>query len=354
MEALNKETSKTGLGLPPGTVVYTGEKKKEKVKILVMDYDESKFEERWVDNPQDCIKLLRDPTVTWIHVTGVHDIKKIEGMGEAFGLHPLVMEDIANTEQRPKMDDYEDYLFIVCKMIFYDRKGGIRVEQVSLVIGKHYVMSFHEKEEDVFELIRNRIRNGKGRTRRLKSDWLGYALLDAIVDNYFVTLEKIGEEIEQIEAEVVRKPTTKTIGKIHKLKRDLIFLRKSIWPLREVVSSLQRTESKLVKKNTKIYLKDLHDHTVQVMDMIETYRDVLSGMMDVYLSSISNRMNEIMKVLTVISTIFIPLTFLTSLYGMNFHYMPELSSPLGYPLLWLVLITVALVMVAYFRRKKWI
>lgn len=353
MSAAKNDGTASSFGLPPGTVVYTGKETKEKVKIRVMDYNESKFEERVVDDPAKCIDLLKSPTITWVHVTGVHDTKKIEEIGETFGLHPLVREDIANISQRPKMEEFDDYVFVVCKMVYYNKHKELKVEQVSLVIGDTYVISFHEKEEDVFEIIRNRIRMSKGRIRKMKSDYLAYCLLDSIVDNYFITLEKLGEEMEEIEDEVVKNPTKETIVKIQKLKRSLIFIRKAVWPMRELIGSLQRTESKIIKKSTGVYLRNLYDHAVQAIDVLETYRDMLSGMTDVYLSSLSNRTNEIMKVLTIISTIFIPTTFIASIYGMNWPNIPEFSIEYGYYYVWLVFIIITISMLIYFRKKGW-
>jgi magnesium transporter len=253
------------------------------------------------------------------------------------------------------MEDFDNYLFIVLKMLQYnDLENETRTEQVSIILGSNYVISFQEDEGDVFGLIRERIRANRGRTRKMGADYLAYSLIDAIVDNYFMVLEKIGEQIEDIEDELVKNPTPEVLHTIHSLKRELIFLRKSVWPLREVISRLERWESPLIDKSIDIYLRDVYDHTIQVIDALETFRDMLSGMLDIYLSSISNRMNEVMKVLTIIATIFIPLTLITGIYGMNFRYMPELDSPWGYPMVFLVMLAVSAVMLMYFRRKKWL
>ena len=260
-----------------------------------------------------------------------------------------------NTGQRPKMEDFGDYLFIVLKMLHYDKEEDeTKTEQVSLILSSNYVISFQESEGDVFDPIRERIRSDRGRIRKMGVDYLAYSLIDAIVDNYFMVLEKIGEKIEDIEDELVRNPTPEVLHTIHRLKRELIFLRKSVWPLREVISRLERWESPLIDKSIDIYLRDVYDHTIQVIDALETFRDMLSGMLDIYLSSLSNRMNEVMKVLTIIATIFIPLTFIAGIYGMNFKYMPELDSPWGYPLVYIVMLAVSAVMLVYFRRKRWL
>jgi magnesium transporter len=261
-----------------------------------------------------------------------------------------------NTGQRPKMEDYGDYLFIVLKMLHYDEKENeTKTEQVSLILSSSHVISFQENHEgDVFDPIRERVRSDRGKTRKMGADYLAYSLIDAIVDNYFMVLEKIGEKIEDIEDEMVKNPTPEVLHSIHRLKRELIFLRKSVWPLREVISRLERWESPLIDKSMDVYLRDVYDHTIQVIDALETFRDMLSGMLDIYLSSISNRMNEIMKVLTIITTIFIPLTLIAGIYGMNFKFMPELNSPWGYPMVYIVMLAVTIVMLVYFRRKRWL
>ncbi len=260
-----------------------------------------------------------------------------------------------HTGQRPKMEDFENFLFIVLKMFQYDEnETQTKTEQISLIIGSNYLISFQEDEGDVFDLIRERIRTDRGRIRKMGSDYLAYSLIDAIVDNYFTVLEKIGESIEDIEDELIKNPTPEILQKIHTLKRELIFLRKSVWPLRELISRLERWESQLIDKSIDIYLRDVYDHTIQVIDALETFRDMLSGMLDIYLTSASNRMNEVMKVLTIIATIFIPLTLVAGIYGMNFKYMPELDSPWGYPMVYVVMLIISLVMLIYFRRKKWL
>ena len=259
-------------------------------------------------------------------------VRSSRSWGSATDFHPLVLEDILNTDQRPKMEEYGDYLYIVLKMLHDKGKGNqIEAEQVSLVLGPNFVFSFQESGGDVFDQIRERLRTGKGRLRKMGADYLAYTLVDAIVDYYFVILEKLGERIELLEEELVAHPRTETLKEIHTLKREMIFLRKAVWPLREVISGLQRGESPLVQKTTGIYLRDVYDHTIQVIDTIETFRDMLSGVLDIYLSSVSNRLNPVMKVLTIIATVFMPLTFLAGVYGMNFKYMPELEWRWGYP-----------------------
>jgi magnesium transporter len=340
-------------GLPPGTLVADGVKDAAPVKITVIDYDGESYEESVVEAGTDCRLFREKPPVTWVNVNGVHCVEVLEELGECFGIHSLVLEDIANTEQRPKTEDFGDYLFVVLKMLDYEG-DEVGTEQVSLILGPNYVLSFQEREGDVFDVVRERIRNAKGRIRKTGPDYLAYALLDAVVDNYFVILEQIGEKVGLLEDELAENPKPETLQNVHELKREMIILRKSVWPLREVVNGLIRDDSKLVRESTGVFLKDVYDHTIQVIDAVETYRDVLSGMLDLYLSTVSNRMNEVMKVLTIIATIFIPLTFVAGVYGMNFKFMPELGWHWSYPLVWLVMVTVAVLMVLFFRRKRWL
>jgi magnesium transporter len=342
-------------GLPPGTIVFLGEKRQERVKLSVISYDGVNFQEKEVKNVEEALSFRKKSQVTWLNIDGVHQPEIIEQVGKSFDVHPLVLEDIANTGQRPKMEDFDDYIFVVLRMLRFDEKENqTKTEQISMILGSDFVVSFQEREGDVFDVIRERLRSNKGRIRKMKADYLAYALIDAIVDNYFMILEKLGEAIEEIEDKLVTDPRSETLQTIHDLKRETVFLRKSVWPLREVISRLERSESPLIGKSTFVYLRDVYDHTIQVMDSVDTFRDMLSGMLDIYLSSVSNRMNEIMKVLTVIATIFIPLTFIVGIYGMNFKYMPELAQPWGYPAVLILMLAIALVMLVYFRRKKWI
>jgi magnesium transporter len=358
MSKRTKRSKKTGL--PPGTTVHIGERKAENAKITVIDYDNESFQEKEIDRIEESFPFKDRLTLTWINIDGIHDVELIEKLGDHFNLHPLLLEDIANTEQRPKIEDFDSYLFIILKMLSYDKGNDeLNSEQISLILGSNFVISLQEREGDVFDHVRGRIRAKKGRIRKMGADYLAYSLMDAIVDSYFVILETVGERIEDVEEELVTDPRIETLQEIHELKRDMIILRKSVWPLREVISGMERLGSELIRKNTAIYLRDVYDHTIQVIDTIETFRDMLSGMLDIYLSSISNRMNEIMKVLTIIATIFIPLTFIAGVYGMNFDTgispfnMPELEWYWGYPAVWFVMLFVAVLMFMYFRRKKW-
>jgi magnesium transporter len=342
-------------GLPPGTLVHTGQKKVESVKMTVIDYDEQVFEERQVATVEECFPFKATPTVTWINIDGLHDVTIIEKIGKAFDLHPLILEDILSIGQRPKFEDYDKHIFVVVRMLSYsDESHTVDTEQVSLVFGPNFVISFQERVGDVFDQIRDRIRNAKGRIRKAGADYLAYSLADAIVDSYFGILEKTGEKIEALEEELISDPDEKTLHQIHTLKREMIELRRSVWPLRELISGLQRSESPLLAETTSVYLRDVYDHTIQIIDAIESFRDMVSGMLDIYLSSLSNRMNAVMKVLTIIATLFIPLTFVVGIYGMNFEHMPELKWRYGYAAVWCVMLLMAIGMLIYFRKKKWL
>lgn len=351
---VKKRSSKAGL--PPGTLVHIGERHREASRVSVITYDENSFSEQASDDLAVCLLLRSQPGVSWINVEGVHSIELLQKMGECYRLHPLVLEDILNTDQRPKREDYGDYLFIVLKMLSLKNDGeGVAAEQVSLILGPNFVFSFQEGlAGDPFDPVRERLRTGRGKFRSLGADYLVYTLIDAIVDNYFVILENLAERIERLEEELVANPGRETVGRLHALKREVIFLRKSIWPLREVISGLERRESSLVREETVVYLRDVYDHTVQIIDTVETFRDILAGLLDIYLSTISNRTNEVMKVLTIIATLFMPLTFIVGLYGMNFRYMPELEWRWGYPAVLLLMLVVVGGMLKFFRGKKWI
>jgi len=341
-------------GVLPGTLLPITEQRSEKVRITVIDYDETQFQEKQIEDLNECVPYRDKPTVTWINVDGIHRVDIIEKIGECFGVHRLLMEDIVTTDQRPKVEDLGDYIYLVLRMLTLDDEHEITSEQMSLILGPNYVISFQETEGDVFDTIRERLRTNKGRLRKLGADYLAYSLIDAIVDNYFLTMETLGERIEATEVKLVTSPNPQALRTLQNLKRTMISLRKSVWPLREVISRMSRSESPLIKQSTDMYFKDVYDHTVQVIDTIESYRDILGGMMDIYLSSVSNRLNEVMKVLTIIATIFIPLTFIVGLYGMNFKHMPEIDTYWGYPAVLAVMLGVVIFMLFYFRRRKWL
>mgnify|MGYP006284752119 CR=1 FL=1 len=349
------------LGLPPGSLVHVGKKRSKPIKITVFDFNENQFDEKKADYLEDCFIYRDTDTVTWINIDGVHDAKLIESIGLHFGLHPLVLEDIMNTGQRPKIEFFDEHVYFVLKMLYSDGKTKeIQAEQISIILTKNVVISFQERSGDIFDNIRDRIRGGKGRIRKMGTDYLAYTLMDAIVDHYFVIMESIGEVIEDMENELVENPQPETLQSIHRLKTDIIFLRKSVWPLRELISSFIRDENQLITEATTIYLRDVYDHTIQVMDAIESYRDMISGMLDIYMSSVSNKMNEVMKVLTIFASIFIPLTFIAGIYGMNFNpdispfNMPELNWFWGYPMVIFVMIMMTGIMLFYFKKKNWL
>jgi len=345
-------------GTSPGTLRPPEVRRAEKVRIEVIAYAPDRIEERVLDSVEETFPYRDAPGVAWINVCGIHDVEVLQKLGEHFGLHALALEDVLNTGQRPKLDEYEDHVFIVMREFLLT--DGIETEQASLFLGKNFVISLQETPGDCFDPIRERLRKGQGRLRRLGADYLAYALLDALVDQAFPVLERLGERIEDLEEEVLANPTRETIHGIRDVKHSLLALRRAAWPQREVIHAMQREESPLVKKETRIYLRDLYDHTIQIMDMIEAYRDLTAGMLDVYLSSSSNRLNEIMKVLTILATIFIPLTFVTGLYGMNFNTdaspwnMPELNWRFGYLMVVAVMVAMVAGMLGYFRRRKWL
>lgn len=352
-KSIQKESGK--VGLPPGSLIHVGQKRTDSVLTRIIDFEEKSINESRVDDIHDCAKFRDSSTVSWINVDGLHDTQPIEQIGKDFSLHPLTLEDILNTSHRPKLEVFDDYLFVVVKMLtFNESNRKVESEQVSIVLGSHFVLSFQERVGDVFDDVRERLRSAKGRIRKMGPDYLTYVLIDAIVDNYFIVIEKMGEEIESLDEQLLNHPTEKTIKQINSLKRELIGLRKAVWPLRELVSALQHAESPLVKKGTYTYLRDVYDHTIHVVDSIESYRDVVSGLLDLYLTSISNRMNDIMKTLTIMATLFIPLTFIAGVYGMNFKFMPELEWRMGYPAVLILMAAVGIGLVAYFKKKKWL
>jgi magnesium transporter len=341
--------------MTPGTLHPEEEPLAGQVRITVIDYDADHYEERTVTDIEECFPYRDTGTVTWINIDGLANIDVIGKIGNCFSIHPLTLEALLNTEQRPKIVDMETYIYLSLKMLSMKKESyDIKVEHVSIIIGPNYLISFQEDVGDVFDPVRERIRREGGRVRKNGPDYLAYALIDDIVDNYFIVMEKIEERVEDLEEELVVSATRESVWKINRLKKDMIFLRKAVWPLREVITGLERVESPLIKESTHIYLRDVYDHTIQVIDTLETLRDMVSGMLDIYLSSLSYKMNEIMKVLTLIATIFIPLTFVAGVYGMNFRYMPELTWEYGYFTVWGVMIIMVVLMLFYFRKRQWI
>lgn len=339
----------------PGATVFVGSQRRELATIEIIRFSAEAIQEWQQADVDTCLGCLSDSAVTWINVNGVHDTALIEQLGRAFGLHPLTCEDIANTSQRPKWEEFPAYGFVAMKML--DDGGprrGVTIEHVSVILGPNWVLSFLEDEGDVFESVRQRLRNGSGRVRRQKSDYLAFCLMDAVVDHYFLAMERIGEGVELIDERVISQPRPDDHQEMHRFKQQLLILRRAVWPLRDVVGAIQRSESPLLDEHNKMFWRDLYDHTVQVIDMVETSRDFLASLHDTYLSSLSHRMNEVMKVLTVMSSIFIPLTFLAGMYGMNFKYMPELEWRAGYFIVWAVMLAISGLLIAYFRSRRWI
>lgn len=357
MSTLFKSRKTRKAGLPPGTLTSEHANGSHISEVSLIHYDVTTIEEKDISDLEECFVYKNKPGVTWINIEGVKQVEVIEKIGKRFNLHPLLLEDISCGGQRPKIDDYDDHLFIVVKMLDYDdEKKEIKEEQVSFVLGENWVLSFQEEglEGDVFNPNRDRLRSNKGKSRKSGADYLIYSLIDTIVDNYFTILDKMGERLEEMEIKLITNPSPALLHSIYKLKREIIFLRKSVWPLREVISRLERDDSPLIKEHTKIFISDVYDHTIQVIDTIESYRDILGGMLDIYLSSISNKMNSVIKVLTMISTIFIPLTFIVGVYGMNFEYFPELKWKYSYFAVWGVMVFIVIGMLIYFRKKKWL
>ncbi|MBU2213989.1 magnesium/cobalt transporter CorA [Patescibacteria group bacterium] len=342
------------VGAAPGTLTHVGKKKVEKPHISMWMYNDEVCEEKTLTTVDDCAALLKNDRVNWVNVDGIHEVKVIESLGKQFNLHALLLEDILNTSHRPKLEEFEDCFFVVVKMLHYlKEEKQVSVEQVSIVLKENLVLSFQEQPQDVFNPMRERLRAKKGKIRSSGSDYLMYRLLDAIVDGYFEILVNFGDQIEELEKQLLSKPDDETLAAIHHLQRELVFVRKAILPMREVLAQLQHEEGDLITSKTAPYFRDVHDHIIQVMDAVDTYRDMASNMLSNYLSIVSNRMNEVMKVLTVIATIFIPLTFIAGVYGMNFQNMPELQWTWGYPAVWGLMMGVVLLMVVYFKRKGW-
>lgn len=342
-------------GMSPGSLVYTGEKEShEPVAITLIDYSADEIIEKTGLSIEECEAYIQRDSVTWINISGVHNPEIIERLGKMFHLHPLLLEDVLNTAGRPKIDDYDDHLFVVLKMIDY--RTDVQVidhEHVCLIIREGMVISLQEHEGDVFGPVRERLRKGKGRIRKSGADYLGYALIDIIIDHYFWVLEELGERIEEFQDAVLVNPDPSVLEAVHSLKRQVIYIRKSVWPVREIAAALLRSESGLITRETQLFLRDAYDHTIQVVETVEVFREVLASVLDIYLTSVNNKMSEVMKVLTVIATVFIPLTFLAGVYGMNFEFMPELQWRYAYPLVWAVFIVLGSGMMVWFKHKKW-
>jgi magnesium transporter len=352
---VNKKISRKA-GLPPGTLIHIGDRKSEQVRITVFEYSEEECREKELASLNGYAPSADKSVVTWINVDGLHQTNVIEKIGKLFNLHPLTLEDIVNTGQYPKIEDYRDYLYIVLKMhSYHEERNTIESEQISFCVYPNAILSFQEEAGgDLFDPVRDRIRKGKGRIRKLGADYLAYSLIDTVVDSHFIILEKLGERISVLEERVMNDPSRQFLSEIHAVKRELIFLRKSIWPLREVIRSMERGDSMLINESVRVYLRDVYDHTIRIIETVEAFRDIMGGILDIYLSSISNRTNSVMKVLTIIATIFMPLTFIAGVYGMNFRYMPELEWRWGYPLIPMGMAFLGISMLIFFKRKNWL
>lgn len=351
----NIKRTKT-IGQPPGTPIYTGNKTTQIPKITVIHYDEENFNQVTGTEFEECLREYQEKGVTWLNIDGLHDIQLIEKIAKQFKLHPLTVEDILNVDQRSKVEEYEGYIYATCKLIVWHQKTHtFSTEQLSIVFSKNFVISFQEHENTIFDNIRKRLSSSPNqRLRQQGSDYLVYRLIDTVVDQYFFVVEGLSDQIEKLEESIISSTKPQTPRTLYRLKRQLLLLRKAIWPMREAISHLSHIEGSMITSFTRLYLRDVYDHTVQAIDTLETYRDMITSMLDMYLSTLTNRMNEIMKTLTIIATIFIPITWVASVYGMNFEFMPELHWRWGYPIVLSTMLLITILMLTYFRRKKWI
>lgn len=342
-------------GLPPGTLVHIGKKQSDDTKITVIDFNADEFEEKGFTNIADCFPYKEKSTISWINIDGLHDVNIISKLGEHYGLHHLLLEDVMNTGHRPKTEEFDSYTFVTLKMLGISKKGkNIVSEQISFVLGDTWLISFQEIQGDVFDGLRNRLKEGQGMTRKKGADYLLYRLIDTVVDNYFFVTEHFSEKIEALEEEVLLNPDDRKLHEIQTIKKELVQLRKDVIPVREAISTLTKEGNPLVKKGTIRYLQDVYEHVIQVIDNIETLRDAISNVMDLYMTGVSNKMNQVMQVLTIMASIFIPLTFIAGIYGMNFDNIPELHFKYGYHTVWVVMIIIIGIMLGYFKRKKWL
>ena len=353
LASLDRSSKKTGL--EPGTVVHVGERQEAETKIRLIEFDKTCFDVKDCTGLKDLMPPKYQQTVSWFRITGLHDVKLIEELGRDFGIHQLVLEDIVNTHQRPKVEEFENFIFIVFRVIRFQAETIVfDNEQLSIILGRNFVLSFEESDSKLLQPIHDRIKNSRGKFRSQGADYLSYSIIDLVVDQYFLIEDQLDEIVELLEDELLSEPESEMLHRIQKLKRGMIFLRRAVSPLRELLTALLRSESDLINENTKIYIRDIYDHAIRVIEGLDSYRDLISGLLEIYLSSISNKMNEIMKVLTIFATIFIPLTFLAGVYGMNFEFMPELKWQWSYPVFWLISLTTGAGLLVFFRRKKWL
>jgi magnesium transporter len=352
-DSLSNISEKTGM--PPGSLVHIGKILEAETRISLIDYSKENIEEQAIRSIDEILEYKEKDTVTWVNIEGLKDVELIDAIGRMFNIHPLVLEDILNTHQRPKFEEYDDYIYIVLKgALLESDRFAVDYEQISILVLNNFVFTFKEKQDDLFVTLRKRLKNSKSRFRSMGSDYLTYAILDVIVDLNFKLLDTLDETIDILEDELLTNPTSETLVKIQRIKRELINARRTISPLRELLGAILRSDTALIHERTHIYYRDVHDHALRITEALEAYRDMLSGLLDIYISSVSNKMNEVMKVLTVFASIFIPLTFIAGIYGMNFEYMPELKWKWAYPTLWIGFIAIPIILLVYFKRKKWL
>lgn len=353
-ESLSNASDKSGL--PPGSLIHVGDVLVPATRISMINYSKENIEEQQIQSVDDILKYKDSNSVTWVIIEGLTDVAIVERIGAIFGIHQLVLEDILNTHQRPKFEEYDDHLYIVLKSLLSENEQfTVAYEQISLIVLNNFVFVFKEKTDDLFKPVQQRIKTSKGRFRSLGTDYLTYVILDTIVDQYFLLIDSLDDAITSIEDSLLAsEPTRDTLHTIQMLKREIISIRRNVSPIRELMTGILRSESALINEKTHIYLRDVSDHAIRVIESVESYRDILTGLLDIYISSVSNKMNEVMKVLTVFASIFIPLTFLAGIYGMNFVYMPELKWKWAYPTLWVAFISIPVVLLIYFKRKKWL
>jgi magnesium transporter len=355
---MNKRRNKNKLsslkaGLPPGDLKYRGEIYTTNKSVSLFSFNEAAFDKIDSDNIDLILSNVHPEKFNWINLVGLHNTNSIGKIGRHFDIHPLVLEDVLNTEHRPKAEEADNYLFFTLKM-FKKQEDGIDYEQVSIILGKNYIVTFQEKEGDVLDIIRGRLADENSKLRKHHLDYLFYRIVDSIVDSYYLILENIGDKIEDLEDSIYLNTNTQHYRMVQDLRRELIFLRKSVYPLREAIAKMTKENaSELISEETQRYFSDVYDHSVHVIETIETYRDLTSGLMDLYMTNVSNKMNEIMKVLTIISTIFIPITFIAGIYGMNFKYMPELNHQWGYPIALFLMLAIVVIMLIFFKKRKW-
>jgi magnesium transporter len=352
-ESLSYSSEKSGL--PPGSLVHVGEVHEHEHQITVISYNKSTLVKRTIKNIEELLPYQSTDTVTWVIIDGLKDVSIIDDIGKHFDIHALILEDILNTHQRPKFEEFDDYLYIVLKALsLAGNEFNVEYEQISILLLDKFVFTFKEKPDEIFDPLFSRLSNDKSHIRTLGTDYLTYIIMDTIVDEYFALQDNFDELIETVEDELLSNPSAQTLNTIQKIKRELIFLRRSVAPMRELLASIQRSESQLLHEKTKRYFSDIYDHVIRVSEAMESYRDLIAGMLDIYLSSVSNKMNETMKVLTVFASIFIPLTFIAGVYGMNFEYMPELKWKWSYPALWTIFIGVTVFLLRFFKKKNWL